>query len=210
QSAVAVDWSPNGEPSLILAADTQNQKLFLAEAKSNGVKIRWEYKLPAPPRTVHVCPDTGNFLVTLQDSTVEEIFFQEDKVAWSLGKENGLKDVRDAVRNPWAQTFVADASGGLILCFDPGKNILWKTRLPFTGDHAFEEMALSLYKKNGKRMVMASVHLSPGGGPGARDILYLLNAETGKVIAWSDRPEKGDYPALLKAVPDIAVYQKKE
>jgi hypothetical protein len=208
ESAVAVDWDPEGHPSLVLAADSKAPRLFLAEAKSNGIKIRWEYKLTAAPRMVHVCPDSGNFLVVLKDSHVDEVFFQEDKIVWSLGPEDGLKDIRDAVRDPWARTYAADASDGSIECFDPHKNKLWKTHLPLAPS-AVQDMALSLLRKNGKRMVMASVHFS-GEGSEARNVLYLLNSETGKVLAWSDRLEKGGYPPFFKAVPDTASYYQKQ
>ncbi len=208
QSAVAADWDLQGNPSLILAADTQNQRLFLAEAKSNGIKIRWEYPLPAAPRRVHLCTDSGNFLVTLKDSTVEEIYFQEDKVAWRVGREDGLKDAVDAVRDPWANTYVADAAGGDVLCFTPSKQAAWKTHLPFASG-VLQDMALSLFRKNGKRLLLVSVHFS-GKGEVAQDVLYVLNPETGKVLAWSDRLEKGGYPAFFKVVPDKAEYYKKQ
>lgn len=208
QSAVAADWDANGMPTLILAGDASGPRLFLADAKSQNVKIRWEYKLPAEPLRVHICPDTGNFLVVLKDSSVQEIFFQEDKVAWSMGKEAGAKDIRDAVRDPWAKTYIADAAEGSVLCLDPSRNLAWKTHLPFAPG-SFQDMTLSLFKKNGKRMVMASVHFS-GTGKVAQDVIYLLSAETGNVLAWSDRLEKGGYPSFSKAVPDLAVYQKKE
>jgi len=208
QSAVAADWDLQGNPTLILAADAQNQRLFLAEAKSKGIKIRWDYKLPAQPLRVHLCTDSGNFLVTLKDSTVEEIYFQEDKVVWQAGKEDGLKDAVDAVRDPWANTYVADAAGGDVLCLTPQKQTTWKTHLPFAPG-AFQDMALSLFRKNGKRLLLVSVHFS-GKGEVAQDVLYILNPETGKVLSWSDRLEKGGYPAFFKVVPDKAEYYKKQ
>ena len=207
QSAVGVDWNESGDPDLILAADASNQRLFLAEGKSKGVKIRWEYKLPSPPISARVCPDSNYFLAVLEDSTVEEIFYQEDKVVWSIGKEDGLKDVRDAVRGPWGQTYVAEGADGLIICFDPGKKQVWKTHLPFAPSSSFQDIGLFIYKKNGKRLVMASVHWP--GGPGARDVIYLLNAETGKVVDWSEHTDKGGYPSFHKVVPDLTTYSHK-
>ncbi len=207
-SAVVEDWDENENPSLILAADSLNQRLFLADAKSRNQKIRWEFKLAAPPLRVHLCTDSGNFLVILKDSTVEEVFFQEDKIIWQLGKEEGLTDVRDAVRDPWANTYVADAATGDVICLGPQKQLNWKTHLPFAPG-AFEEMSLALFQENHKRMVMAAVHFS-GTGPESRNVIYLLNAETGKVTAWNDHDDKGGYPAFLKAVPDKAEYYKKQ
>ncbi len=119
ESAVVADWDERDKPSLILAADSTAPRLFLADAKSKDPKVRWEYKLTAAPIRVHLCADTGNFLVVLKDSTVEEVFFQQDKVVWQLGKADGLANVRDAVRDPWANTYVADAATGDILCFGP-------------------------------------------------------------------------------------------
>ncbi len=204
ESAVAVDWDLTGNPSLILAADSKTNRLFLAEAKSDQVKTRWEYKLTAPPRKVHVCPDTGNFLVVLRDSTVEEIQFQEDKVVWAIGKINKFKNIQDAIRDPWARTYVADAGSGSIICLEPGQNRAWETHLPFAPG-SFEEISLSLLRQGSRRMVLASVRFS-----GDRNILYLLNSETGKVVAWKDRLEKGSYPTFLKAVPDKAAYYQKQ
>lgn len=202
QSAAAIDWNEEGDPSLVLAADAKNQRLFLADPQSTSIKIRWEYKLPAPPLSVRVCPDSNNFFTVLKDSSILEILYQEDKVVWSMGKENGLHDVRDAVRGPWGNTFVAEGSEGLILCFDPLKKEVWKTHLPFAPSSSFQDISLSIFKKNGKRLVMAAVHWP--GGPGAQDVFYLLNAETGKVLGWSDRSEKGAYPPFRRAFPDLA------
>jgi len=208
QSAVAMDWDENGDLALVLAADAKNSRLFLADPQSKSIKIRWEYKLPAPPLSARVCPDSNNFFVVLKNSTLLEILYQEDKVVWSMGVEDGLKDVRDAVRGPWGHTYVAEGSEGLILCFDPQKKLVWKTHLPFAPSLSFRDITLSILKKNGKRMVMAAVHWP--SGPGAKDVIYFLNAETGKVLAWSDRSDKGSYPSFRKAVPDLPGYHKKD
>jgi hypothetical protein len=208
ESAVVADWDEKDNPTLILAADSLNQRLFLADAKSKDPKIRWEFKLQGPPRRVHLCTDNGNFLVILQDSTVEEILFQEDKVVWQMGKESGLKDIRDAVRDPWANTYLADAAGGDVVCLGPQKQLIWKTHLPIAPG-AFEEMSLALLQQNHKRMIMAAVRFS-GKGPQNRNVVYLLNSETGKVTDWNDHDDKGGYPAFIKAVPDKAEYYKKQ
>jgi hypothetical protein len=203
ESAAVADWDADGHPTLIVAADSKNPRLFLAEARSHGVKIRWEYKLPSAPRTVHLCPDNGNFLVVLKDSTVKEIYFQEDKEVWSLGKADGFQNIRDAVRGPWAHTYVADAGKGSVTCLDPRHKKLWETHLPFAPG-AFEDMSLSLFRKNGKRMLLAAVHFSNG------NVLYLLNPETGKVVEWHDRLEKGFYPNFFKAIPAQPAYYQKQ
>lgn len=203
-SAVVADWDERDKPTLVLAADAVAPRLFLAEAKGHDPKVRWEFKLPAAPLRVHLCTDTGNFLVVLADSTVEEVLFQEDKVVMTLGKAEGLQRPLDAVRDPWANTYVADAASGDILCFGPKRQVLWKTHLPFAPGRP-ETMALSLYRKAGKRLLMASVHFSDGNS-----VIYVLNTETGGVLAWSDKTEKGGYPSFTKAVPDRAEYIKKQ
>jgi len=47
-------------------------------------------------------------------------------------------------------------------------------------------------------------------GPGATDILYILDAENGKVVAISDHLGKEVYPAFFSAVPDEPFYYRKE
>jgi hypothetical protein len=205
ESAAAADWDLHGYPTLIVAADSKTPRLFLAEARSNGVKIRWEYKLPIAPRIVHLCPDSGNFLVVLKDSTAKEIYFQEDKEIWSLGKADGFKDIRDVARDPWARTYVADAAKGSITCLDPHKKPVWETHLPFAPS-AFQDMALSLFRKNNKRLLLVSVHFTGAGG----NVVYLLNTETGKVLEWNNRLAKGFYPDFFKATLNQAFYYQKQ
>jgi hypothetical protein len=209
ESAVTANWDPDdGHPALILAADSKNNRLFLADARSYQVKIRWEYKLPSAPRTVHLCPDSGNFLVILKNSEVEEIDYQNDKEIWSLGRADGFKDIRDTVRDPWARTYVADAVKGSITCLDPHKKSVWETHLPFAPG-TFQEMALSLFRKNNKRLLLASVHFA-GKDSKTGNVVYLLNTETGKVLNWSDRLEKGFYPDFFKATLNQAFYYQKQ
>ncbi len=208
ESAVVADWDEKDEPILILAADSTPPRLFLADARTKAPKIRWSFPLPAAPRRVHLCTDTGNFLVTLKDSTVEEVLFQEDKVVMTLGKGDGLQDAKDAVRDPWANTYVADSGTGNILCFGPKRQVVWRTHLPFAPGKP-EEMALSLYRKSSKRLLMASVHFN-GGKATAQNVVYVINTETGGVLAWSEKDWKGSYPAFLKAAPDRAEYLKKQ
>ncbi len=208
ESAVAAAWEADGHPALILAADSQNNRLFLAEARTHEVKIRWEYKLPSAPRTVHLCPDSGNFLVILKNSEVEEIDYQNDKQVWSLGKDNGFKDIRDIVRDPWARTYVADAVKGSITCLDPHKKSVWETHLPFAPG-TFQDMALSLFRKNNKRLLLVSVHFT-GDNHTTGNVVYLLNTETGKILNWSDRLEKGFYPDFFKVTLNQAFYYQKQ
>jgi hypothetical protein len=208
--ATAADWDLDGNPTLILAGDTQTNRLFLAEAKSNTIKTRWEFKLLAAPRAVHICPDTGNFLVVMADSTIEEIYFQEDKVVWIVGKGTLLKNVLDAIRDPMGLNYAAEGSDGSVICFNSDQKTLWKSHLPFAHSNGkLKALALSLYKKKGKRIVMASAHFA-GGRENAKDLVYLLNADTGKVLAWSDHLDKGAYPPFEKVVPDTPSYFRKQ
>jgi hypothetical protein len=56
---------------------------------------------------------------------------------------------------------------------------------------------------------MTAVHFA-GNGEVSRNVIYLLNCETGKVVDWNDHDEKGGYPSFLKAMPDKADYYKKQ
>ncbi|HVZ79877.1 MAG TPA: hypothetical protein VHE12_03650 [bacterium] len=208
-SAVVADWDEKDKPTLVLGADASGPRLFLADARAHETKVRWSYKLPAAPLRVHLCTDNGNFLVTLGDGTVQELHFQEDKVVMTLGQGDGLQKPLDAVRDPWANTYVADAGRGDVLCFDPKRKVLWTVHLPFAPGKP-EAMALSLYRKMEKRMLMASVHFSGGNSETAQDVIYVINTATGGVLAWSDKTEKGGYPSFTKAVPDRAEYLKKQ
>lgn len=206
-SAVATNWEQDDRPSLVLAADAATPRIFLAEAKARP-KVKWEYKLPAKPLSVRVCPDTGNFLVTMEGSLIQEVFFEEDKVVWSIGPEEGLKDARSAIRGPWAKTYVADASDGMIYAFNPRKDLFWKVKLPFIPSLPMGEVHLSLFKKKPKRILMVSVRF--GNSRSSKKAVYLLNADTGKVLSWRDHMDKGEYPDFLRVLPDLAVYQKKQ
>jgi hypothetical protein len=41
-------------------------------------------------------------------------------------------------------------------------------------------------------------------------VVYVLNTETGGVLTWSEKDEKGGYPSFIKAAPDRAEYMKKQ
>ncbi len=207
-SAVAADWNLKGEPSLILGAESLGKRLVLAEAKSTGVKIRWEYALPTQPVKVKLCPDDGNFLVLLADGSVEEIQFREDKLAWQWNLPAGSDPIQDVLRGPSGNTFALQ-SDGEVLCVNPDKNILWKSQLPFQNlKRKLELGALSFCEKKGRRWLMVSVH--DNLGPGATDLTYLLDAESGKAMNFSDHLGKEAYPPLVSAVPDEPSCFRKE
>jgi hypothetical protein len=207
-SAVAADWNLKGEPSLILAGDALGKRLVLAEAKSTGVKIRWQYPLPAQPLKVRVCPDSGNFLVLLAHDALKEIQFQEDKLAWEWAAPQGSSPIQDILRGPLGNTFALQ-SDGTVFCVKPDKTIGWKTRPPFQDkERRLNQGTLSIFKKKGRHWLMASIHDSRGSG--AVDILYLLDTENGKVEAFSDHMGKEVYPPLISAVPDEPFYYRKQ
>jgi hypothetical protein len=70
-------------------------------------------------------------------------------------------------------------------------------------------MSLSLIRKNGKRLLLAAVRFSDTGSK-SPNVLYLINTETGKVIEWHDRLEKGFYPLFFKATPAQPSYYQKQ
>jgi hypothetical protein len=207
-SAAAADWNLKGEPSLILAADVLEKRLILAEAKSTGVKVRWQFPLPGQPLKVRLCPDSGNFLVLMADGALKEIQFQQDKLAWEWAAPRGSVPVQDILRGPSGETYALQADG-TVFCLKPDKTIGWKARLPFQNkERKMGQGALSLFKKYGRRWLMVSAHDLQG--PGAVDVLYLVDPESGKVESFSDHLGKEVYPALLSAVPDEPFYYRKE
>ena len=207
-SAVAADWNLKGEPSLILGADALGKRLILAEAKSTGVKIRWQYPLTVIPLRVRLCPDSGNFLVLLTDGSLQEIKFQEDKLIWQWNSAQNSTRVLDALREPQGDTFVAQADG-TVFSLHSDKSIGWKTTLPFQNPaRKLDQVFLTLFKKNGRRWLMVSAHDLKG--PGATDILYLLDAGNGKVANLSDHLGKEIYPPIISASPDEPSYYRKE
>ena len=207
-SAVAADWNLKGEPSLILGADALGKRLILAEAKSTGVKIRWQYPLTVIPLRVRLCPDSGNFIVLLTDGSLQEIKFQEDKLIWQWNSTKNSTRVLDALRGPQGDTYLAQADG-TVFSLHSDKTIGWKTTLPFQNPgRNLDQAFLSLIKKYGRRLLMVSAHDLKG--PGATDILYLLDTESGKVVAISDHQGKEVYPAFFSAVPNEPFDYRKE
>lgn len=206
-SAVAADWDLNGQPTLVLAADAAQSRVFLAEAKSDQAKIRWEFTLPLPPQRVQICPDSGNFLVTLrppaghgagpEDPLVEEIYFQQDKVIWSLGRADGLTEAWDAARSPDSRTFVADGSGR-IFCFDVDKNQLWDRPLPPVGAGPWRNLSVSLFEDERERILVLVSAQS-----GRQDRIYVLDSKNGEILDEKDSLGPIPLPALDRVAPQI-------
>jgi hypothetical protein len=207
-SAVGADWDLKGEPSLILGADTLGKRLVLAEAKSTGTKLRWEYALPSSPLKVKVCPDDGNFLVLLESGAIEEIQFQEDKLVWQWVPSPDAHPALDLLRGPDGNTFILQTDGE-VLCLQKDQTVAWKVHLPYQDEKRKPTSGLlSLFKNKGRRWLMVSIHDAMGAG--ATDLVYLLDADKGKVVEFNDHLGKETYPPLVSAQPAEPSYFKKE
>jgi hypothetical protein len=191
-SAVAVDWDLNGKPTLVLAADAVKKRIFLADAKGERTKIRWEFPLPEAPRSVRVCPDSGNFLVTLP-SQVEEVDFKQAKVIWNLA----LPQAEDAARSPDSNSYVIDAQGQ-VFAYDVDQTLLWKTALDPEADQ-WKNMSLSLFNTSAVEDIRVLVSGLSRGRQGRQSRMWILNSKNGKILSW----EKAPGGALTRAVPRI-------
>jgi hypothetical protein len=212
--AAGKEWS--GEPSLVLVSDCSLNRIFLAEAKTKDPKIRWEFKLPAQPRRVSLCRDSGNFLVSLkvdprsqglgEPPQVAEIDYREGRVAWSLDSKDGLTRTQDAVRDKKGRTMVTAGRKSELFCFDRGKNLLWKTALTSTSE---AHHTLSLLVCRGKECLLVcarpdkTFHTAGEKPPRPKKPsgLYLVDPENGKVLAFK-RSLDGGRPAPINAVSD--------
>ncbi|MGH7740264.1 MAG: YncE family protein [bacterium] len=188
-SAVAVDWDLDGKPTLVLAADAVKNRIFLAEAKGGQPKIRWTFPLGQAPRSVRVCPDSGNFLVTL-DSQVEEVDFRQEKVIWTVK----VPQATDAARSPDSNTYVIDAQGR-VSAYDPDQNLIWRTDLdPRAKD--WKNTTLSLFQVREEIRILAS-----GTGQtrqGRQGWTWVLDSNNGKILA-SDETA----PNVVRVVPGL-------
>lgn len=218
-NAVAVEWEWKGQPSLILASDCTLNRLVLGEARTQAPKIRWEFRLPAPPQRVSVCPDSGNFLVTLkargagmgEPPQVAEVFFREDRVGWYLDSKNGITRTQDAVRTPDGHTLVVAGKRATLYCFDIAKNLLWQKPLAATPD---AHHVLSLAKRGGKTFLLVNARpmsSSPAPGrPASRPRkpsgLYWVDPQEGRILAFRSRIREG--PAPLAVVTEDSAFNR--
>jgi hypothetical protein len=216
-NAVAAERGWKGEPALVLASDCTLNRLLLAEARSRAPKIRWEFKLPAAPQRVSLCPDTGNFLVTMRVRTegmgappqVAEIDYRQDRVGWSLDDKNGIVAAQDAVRTPSGHTLVVAGCRAALYCFDKAKNLLWESPLAPTADASH---TLFLARVGGKPLLWVCARpKAPVPAAGKRSSrprrptgCYLVDPERGRVLAF--RRELREGPAPWNVVPEDASY----
>jgi hypothetical protein len=191
-SAVAVDWDLNGNPTLVLAADAVKKRIFLADAKSEQAKIRWEFPLPEAPRSVRVCPDSGNFLVTLP-SQVEEVDFKQAKVIWDLA----LPGASDAARSPDSNSYVIDGQGQ-VFAYDVDQTLLWKTALDPQADQ-WKNLSLSLFNTPASENIRVLVSGTSRTRQGRKSRIWILDSKNGKILTGEDVPGG----ALTRAVPRI-------
>ena len=181
-SAVAVDWDLNGKPTLVLAADAVKKRIFLADAKGEQPKIRWEFPLPEAPRSARVCPDSGNFLVTME-SQVEEVDFKQAKVIWNLA----LPGAADAARSPDSNTYVIDAQGD-VFAYDVDQTLLWKTALDPEADQ-WKNMSLSLFNTSAVEDIRVLVSGSSRPARAARGgWMWILDSKNGKIFILDTAP----------------------
>jgi len=216
-NAVGADWGWKGEPALILASDCTLNRLILGEARTRSPKIRWEFKLPAAPQRASLCPDTGNFLVTMRVNTVgmgappqvAEVNFREDRVDWFLDAKNGLVKTQDAVRMPSGRTLVVAGKKATLYCFDRGKNLQWEKPLAATAE-AWH--ALSLVKSGQRTLLWISAvpdTQAPSNRKGKSRSrrpsgAYLVDPDQGRILAFRRSLTEG--PAPLNAVPEDASF----
>jgi hypothetical protein len=131
------------------------------------------------------------------DPLVEEIYFQQDKVIWSLGRADGLTDAWDAARSPDSRTFVADGSGK-ILCFDVDKNQLWDSPLPPAGAGPWRNLSVSLFEDEREQILVLVSAQS-----GRKNMVYVLDSNNGKIIDEKDSLGPEPLPALDRVAPQI-------
>jgi hypothetical protein len=197
-SLVAVDWDLNGRPTLVLAADSVKNRIFLAEAKGEAPKIRWEFALPETPRSVRVCPDSGDFLVTM-DSKIEEVDFQQAKVIWALDASAGIDQATDAARSPDSNTFVVD-DRGRVSAYDVDQHLLWQTFLDPAASE-WKQASLSLFEVREEIRILVSGTARTRRGRESQ--VWVLDSKNGKILAPSDGSPRRFSSSIIRAVPRI-------
>ncbi len=197
-SAVAVDWDLSGRPTLVLAADGVKNRIFLADAKGDAPKIRWEFALSQTPRSARVCPDSGNFLVTM-DSKIEEVDFQKAKVIWALDASAGIDRAADAARSPDSNTYVAD-NRGRVSAYDVDQHLLWQTFLNPAASQ-WKDTTLSLFEVREEIRILVSGSAQTRRGRESQ--VWVLDSKNGKILAPSDESSRRFSSPVIRAVPQI-------
>jgi hypothetical protein len=200
-AAVAAERDPYGRVDLVLAAEPGKKRIFLAEARSHEVKIRWEFPLALPPRRVRLCPDTGNFLVLSSDSPqskvwrLEEVDFRKDKSVWGFGSASGSLHLADAIRLKNGWTVVSDLASARVAAFDrKGKKVWVQTLIPsLVGP--LEKFPLAVERTKTGAFLLAAPSESNGS-----TYVFRLKPSTGEIVGqWSAAPGQGvasPWPAM--------------
>jgi hypothetical protein len=192
-SAVAAERDPYGRVGLILAAEPGKSRIFLAEARSHQVKIRWEFPCALPPRRARICPDSGNFLVLSGNAAqpgpwrLEEVDFREEKIVWSLASSSGVRQPFDAVRLASGWTVVSDLSTGRVSAFDAASHKKWERTVANTTYGSLAACPLAFEKNKTGSFILAKPSI-----PGGKAQLFRLDAATGETVAhWATAPMNG-------------------
>ena len=189
-SLTAAERDPYGRANLILAAEPAKSRIFLAEARSHQVKIRWEYRTALPPRQVEVCPDNGRFLVLSGDGKtggawkLEEVDFRLEKPAWFLKPPSSLTSPAAAVRTTSGWTVVSDVGTGHVMAFNRSSAVMWERALV---EGALSACPLALEKNRGRTCILAAAT-----GMDGKTVLYRLDAAQGTILGrWDSRLKDG-------------------
>lgn len=192
-SVVAAERDPYGRVGLVLAAEPGKSRIFLAEARSHQVKIRWEFPCALPPRRARICRDTGNFLVLSGNAAqpgpwrLEEVDFREEKIVWSLASSSGVKQPFDAVRLASGWTVVSDLSTGRVSAFDAASHKKWERTVANTTYGFLAACPLAFEKNKSGSFILAEPSI-----PGGKAQLFRLNAVTGETVGhWATAPVNG-------------------
>jgi hypothetical protein len=201
-SVAAAQRDPYGRAELILAAEPAKSRIFLAEARSHQVKIRWEYRTALPPRHVEVCMDNGHFLVLSGDGDhggawkLEEVDFRQDKPVWILNPPASLTRPSAAVRTPSGWTVVSDIGTGRVTAFNRSSAVVWERAL---GEGALSDCPLAIEKGKGRSCVLAAAV-----GMDGKTVLYRLDAAKGTVLGRWDSHLKNGVPSPLPVLDALS------
>ena len=192
-SAVAAERDPYGRVGLVLAVEPGKSRIFLAEARSHQVKIRWEFPCALPPRRASICRDTGNFLVLSGDAAqpgpwrLEEVDFQGEKIVWSLAPSSGVRQPFDAIRLSSGWTVVSDLSTGRVSAFDAASHPKWERIVANTTYGSLAACPLAFEKDKSGSFILAEPSI-----PGGKAQMFRLNAVTGETVGhWAAAPMNG-------------------
>jgi hypothetical protein len=191
--AVAAEQDPYGRVNLVLAAEPGKKRIFLAEARSHQVKIRWEYPLKLPPRRVRLCPDSAHFLVLSADGTtrdawrLEEVDFQTEKTVWGFSSATGPLRPDDMIRLKNGWTILSDLLSGRVAAFDKEGKKVWVQTVAKGWTEPLASFPLAFEKGRSQGTVLALAVAADG-----KTVLARLNAKTGERLgSWTSASQSG-------------------